>query len=35
MHVLLIVALAVLSVPFIAMFAMENIRLKEEATEQE
>ncbi|KAF3074718.1 Siderophore iron transporter 1 [Trichoderma lentiforme] len=35
MHVLLIVALAVLSVPFIAMFGMENIRLKEETTEQE
>nr|WNZ75290.1 hypothetical protein [Trichoderma harzianum] len=35
MHVLLIVALAVLSFPFIAMFAMENIRLKEETPEQE
>ncbi|PKK43474.1 hypothetical protein CI102_12522 [Trichoderma harzianum] len=35
MHVLLIVALALLSVPFIAMFGMENIRLEEETTEQE
>lgn len=29
MHVLLIVALAVLSVPFFAMFAMKDMRLKE------
>ncbi|EHK21609.1 uncharacterized protein TRIVIDRAFT_52812 [Trichoderma virens Gv29-8] len=35
MHVLLIVALAVLSVPFFAMFSMENIKLKEIDMEQE
>ncbi|KAL7904426.1 MFS general substrate transporter [Trichoderma velutinum] len=34
MHVLLIVALAVLSIPFVAVFAMENIKLKEKDNEK-